>query len=121
MDRAGMPCEQTHLRQILDERVAGVGAGALIVEGLVGDVIDARHVHILLLRAHDLREGARDAHRPLELLDALDELHHALIVVGARQAQVSRHLGIAALGLRVLVLWEDSLSRGKFCQWTGIV
>ncbi len=103
---------RAHLEEVVDEGVAGVGASALVVEGLVGNLFDARHVHLLLLRPHDLRQRARNVHRPLELLDRLDELEHLLLVAAARQAQVRSDLGVVVLGLGELVLWKMACLKG---------
>ena len=81
--------------------VAGVGAGALVVEGVLHHLVQGIQ-EVLLVHAVIL-DGLLDANLLLQVFQGLDEVFKDLVVVLALDATVAGSLHIALLGMGILI------------------
>ena len=97
---------EVHLLDLAHEGVAGVGAGALVVEGLLHHGVQV--VQEVLLVHAVLGNGLLHAHGGLQVLNLGDELLDGLGVVLGLDAAETGALGVPGLGVGVLVLGEGA-------------
>ena len=97
---------EVHLLDFLEERITRVGACALVVERLLGHLVEGSE-EVLLLNAV-ICDCILDADPCLELVDAVDEVLNALLVVLAAEAEELSDLSIAREGVGVVILGEGT-------------
>mmetsp|Transcript_12350 Transcript_12350/g.33976 ORF Transcript_12350/g.33976 Transcript_12350/m.33976 type:complete len:370 (+) Transcript_12350:176-1285(+) len=96
---------QKHLK-LVDQWEARVGWCALIVEGLLRDVVD--RIEERLLGDAGFLECARDGHLLVDGEELRDVSFHQLFVVLSGKAQAASDARVALHGLRVVVPWVDA-------------
>ena len=95
---------QEDLADLAHQRIPGICAGALIVEGLLYHIIQPCQ-EVLLVDAV-VPDGLLNTHPCLQLFHRLNELFQLLLVSLTAQVQVIRNLGIALQGMGMIVLRE---------------
>ncbi len=97
---------EVDLPDLGDERIDGVGAGALVVEGVLAHLVKAGH-ELGLVDAVIVDAGG-DVDGGLQVLGGLNEVVEALLVRLALHAAVFRDLHVALKGVGILVLGEGA-------------
>ena len=90
---------EVHLSYLADQRIARIRASALVVERLLGHLVETRE-EVLLVR-DVVADGRLDADALLEVADRLEEVRELLVGVLPPDAERVRDLEVAGVRGRV--------------------
>ena len=102
---------QVHLLDFLHQRVPGVGAGALVVEGLLYHGIQPIQ-EVLLVNAI-VPDGLLDAHPLFQDVNGGNQILQLLFIRATVQFQIVRNFGVSRQGVGMVVLGEGAHLHGN--------
>ena len=103
---------QVHLFDLLHPRIPGIGAGALVVEGLLRHFVQTAQE--CLFGNTVFPNGVVDADFVHEFRNGVDELFKLLLVCIAVQLQTVGRLGVSGQGMGMVILGEGAHFHGNF-------
>ena len=105
-------CVQIHLPDFAHQGITGIGAGALIVKGLLHHSVQP--VKEIFLIGYIIPDRRFDTHIGFQVVDHLDQPFQLFRVIAALHAQCFRHLCVAAQCMGMVVLREGAHLGGHF-------
>lgn len=103
---------QVHLFDLLHQRIPGIGAGALVVEGLLHHFVQTAQEG--LFGNTVFSNSVVDADFVHEFRNGVDEVFKLLLVCIAVQLQTVGHLGVSGQGMGMVILGEGAHFHGNF-------